>query len=91
MLMPRDIFEERLRLSDPKKFSWEMAPCQFATPNDIDTKTLTSAVNEGINKGRIPADAATATTTIDRLRPFQVLLPTCSCRVIRMISIAKTN
>lgn len=76
MLMPRDIFDERLRLSDPKKFSWEMAPCQFATPNDIDSKTLTDAINEGINKGRIPADASTATTTVDRLRPFQVLLPT---------------
>ncbi len=39
MLMPRDIFDDRLRMSDPKKFSWEMAPCKGATLEDIDTKT----------------------------------------------------
>ncbi len=74
-LMPRDIFDERLRLSDPKKFSWEMAPCAGATVEDIDTKTLTDAITEGIAKGRIPEEAALATTTVDRLRPFNVLLP----------------
>lgn len=73
--MPRDIFDERLRLSDPKKFSWEMAPCAGATVEDIDTKTLTDAITEGIAKGRIPEEAALATTTVDRLRPFNVLLP----------------
>ena len=45
MLMPRDIFDDRLRMSDPKKFSWEMAPCKGATLEDIDTKTLTDIAN----------------------------------------------
>ena len=72
-MMPRDIFDERLRLSDPKKFSWEMAPCEGATMEDIDTKTLTDAITEGISKGRIPEDAALATTVVDRLRPFMVM------------------
>ena len=74
MLMPRDIFDDRLRMSDPKKFSWEMKPCEYATLEDINTKTLTDAINEGIAKGRIPEDAALSTTTADRLRPFKVLL-----------------
>lgn len=74
MLMPRDIFDDRLRMSDPKKFSWEMKPCEYATLEDIDTKTLADAINEGIAKGRIPEDAALSTTTADRLRPFKVLL-----------------
>ena len=74
MLMPRDIFDERVRQSGPKEFSWEQAPCAGATIDDIDTKTLSDAINGGISKGRIPEEAASATTTIDRLRPFKVLL-----------------
>ena len=71
--MPREIFDERLRLSDPKKFSWEMAPCEGATMEDIDAKTLTDAINGGIAKGRIPASAANAVTIPERLSPFKVL------------------
>lgn len=73
MLMPRDIFDDRLRMSDPKKFSWEMAPCKGATLEDIDTKTLTDAINGGIAKGRIPVSAANAVTIPERLSPFKVL------------------
>lgn len=72
--MPREMFDERIRLSDPKKFNWEIAPCPGATVRDIDTKTLITAIGEGISKGRIPADAAAAKTTVDRLRPFKVLM-----------------
>lgn len=50
-----------------------MAPCHDATIRDIDSKTLKTAIDEGISKGRIPADAAAAKTTVDRLRPFKVL------------------
>lgn len=74
MLMPRDIFDDRLRQSDPKKFSWELAPCARATMEDIDTNTLTEAINGGIAKGRIPASAASAVTIQERLSPFRVLL-----------------
>ena len=71
--MPRDLFDERIRLSDPKKFSWEMVPCSGATIKDIDAKTLREAINEGISKGRIPSDAAAAKKTVDLLRHFNVL------------------
>ena len=74
-VMPREMFDERIRLSDPKKFSWELTPCPYASLKDIDDKTLTSAINGGINTGRIPVEAAEATTTLDRLRPFNVLTP----------------
>lgn len=73
MLMPRDIFDDRIRMSDPKKFSWEMAPCKHATLEDIDAKTLTDAINGGIAKGRIPASAANAVSLLERLSPFKVL------------------
>ena len=74
-IMPREMFDERIRLSDPKKFSWELTPCPYASLKDIDEKTLTTAINGGIKTGRIPAEAAEATTTLDRLRPFNVLTP----------------
>ena len=73
--MPREMFDERIRLSDPKKFSWELAPCREATLDDIDENTLTSAIRGGIAKGRIPASAADAVTLPERLSPFKVLLP----------------
>ena len=74
-VMPREMFDERIRLSDPKKFSWELAPCREATLDDIDENTLTSAIRGGIAKGRIPASAADAVTLPERLSPFKVLLP----------------
>jgi len=74
-VMPREMFDERIRLSDPKKFSWELAPCREATLDDIDENTLTAAIRGGIAKGRIPASAADAVTLPERLSPFKVLLP----------------
>ena len=52
MPMPREMFDERIRLSNPKKFSWELTACEDATLRDIDNKTLVAAINKGINKGR---------------------------------------
>lgn len=72
-VMPREMFDERIRLNDPKKFSWELTPCPFAALDDIDSRTLASAINGGINTGRIPAEAAESTTILDRLRHFNVL------------------
>ena len=71
--MPREMFDERIRLSNPKKFSWELTPCENATLRDIDNKTLVTVINKGINKGRIPVSAAAARSTLERLRPFNVL------------------
>ena len=76
MPMPREMFDERIRLSNPKKFSWELTACEDATLRDIDNKTLVAAINKGINKGRIPASAAAARSTVERLRPFNVLTGT---------------
>lgn len=73
MLMPREMFDERIRLSNPKKFSWELTPCDEAKLRDIDNKTLVAAINKGIAKGRIPTSAGAARSTLERLRPFNVL------------------
>ena len=46
MPMPREMFDERIRLSNPKKFSWELTPCDEAKLKDIDNKTLVAAIKE---------------------------------------------
>ena len=57
-IMPREMFEERIRLSNPKKFSWEKTPCQDIDVNSISAKTLDDIILSGINKGRIPREAS---------------------------------
>ncbi len=71
--MPREMYDERIRLSSPKKFSWEQMPCPEATIKDIKVETLKMAINKGVNKGRIPTSAVSARSTVDKLRPFNVL------------------
>lgn len=56
--MPREMFEERIRLSNPKKFSWEKTPCPDIDVNSISAKTLDDIILSGINKGRIPREAS---------------------------------
>lgn len=73
MPMPREMFDERIRLSNPKKFRWELTPCDDAKLKDIDNKTLVAAINKGINKGRIPPSAESARSTLERLHHFNVL------------------
>lgn len=57
-IMPREMFEERIRLSNPKKFSWEKTPCPDIDVNSISAKTLDDIILSGINKGRIPREAS---------------------------------
>ena len=71
--MPLEMFEERIRVNDPKRFSWELSPCPDAKLKDIDNKTLVAAINKGINKGRIPPSAESARSTLERLHHFNVL------------------
>lgn len=58
MIMPREMFDERIRLSNLKKFSWERTLCQNSDITGICVKTLDDVILSGINKGRIPREAA---------------------------------
>ncbi len=46
--MPREMFEERIRLSNPKMFSWEKTPCPDVDVNSISAKTLDDIILSGI-------------------------------------------
>lgn len=58
-LMPRQMYEERLKLSNPKRFSWENTPNQEITVDDIDTELLYQTLHDGIGSRRIHASAMT--------------------------------
>ena len=70
--MTREMFDERIRLSDPEKFSWEKTMLPGATDKDISNKRLVQIINAGINKGRIPPEAASLRSIDQRLDHFNL-------------------
>lgn len=58
-LMPRQMYEERLKLSNPRRFSWENTPTTEITVEDIDTELLYQTLHDGIGSRRIHASAMT--------------------------------
>lgn len=58
-LMPRQMYEERLKLSNPRRFSWENTPNTEITIEDIDTELLYQTLHDGIGSRRIHASAMT--------------------------------
>lgn len=59
VLMPRQMYEERLKLSNPQRFSWENTSNSEITINDIDTELLYQTLHDGIGSRRIHASAMT--------------------------------
>lgn len=57
--MPRQMYEERLKLSNPQRFSWENTPNPDITVGDIDTELLYQTLHDGIGSRRIHASAMT--------------------------------
>lgn len=58
-LMPRQMYEERLKLSNPQRFSWENTPNPDIAVEDIDTELLYQTLHDGIGSRRIHASAMT--------------------------------
>jgi ATP-dependent DNA helicase RecG len=57
--MPRQMYEERLKLSNPNRFCWENKPNQEIRLEDINTELLFQTLHDGINSRRIHASAMT--------------------------------
>lgn len=56
-IMPREMFEERLRESKPGKFAWEAQTAEGVAIDDLDEERIRNAVRLGIAGGRINASA----------------------------------
>lgn len=57
--MPRQMYEERLKISNPQRFSWENTPNSEIAIDDIDTELLYQTLHDGIGARRIHASAMT--------------------------------
>ena len=57
--MPRELFEERLRMSNPRRYSWENRELAELSMEDIDVDRLYSIIQMGVQEGRIPGTALT--------------------------------
>lgn len=71
--MPLEMFEERIKIGNPKKFSWEKTSNDAFNFRMISSKTLTEVLDGGINKGRIPKSASSLRNTLARLDHFKLL------------------
>ena len=60
--MPRSMFEERLRRSNPSRFAWESQTTHHLRLEDLDEGRIRGAVMYGIEKGRMPASSSTEST-----------------------------
>ena len=58
-VMPRDMFEERLRQSKPQYFAWERQEADGITIADLDEDRIRGAVRLGIEGGRLNEAAMT--------------------------------
>lgn len=54
-LMPRSLYEEKIRQSNPYRFSWERMGDPDLTPEDLNLELVYRTVNDGISRNRIPA------------------------------------
>ena len=62
VLMPRSMFEERLRRSNPSRFAWESQTPDNLHLEDLDDGRIRGAVEYGVEKRRLPASAVTEST-----------------------------
>lgn len=71
-IMPREMFEERLRESKPTKFAWDAQIADNVAIDDLDEERIRNAVRLGIAGGRINASAE-GETVESLLRKFNLL------------------
>ena len=71
-LMPRNMFEERLRANKPNYYAWERQSADDITIDDMDEKLIRGAIRLGVEKNRMPATALTEPLS-DVLRKLELM------------------
>lgn len=56
-VMPREIYDERIRCSNPHKFAWEAQKADGISVADLDEQRIRAAIRLGVAGGRINASA----------------------------------
>ena len=70
--MPREMFDERIRLADPGKFCWEKMPNRLTDLSDLDDTRISMTISGGVNAGRIPPAALNLSDISERLDHFKL-------------------
>jgi len=71
-VMPRTMHEERLKLSNPRRFSWENMPNPEIRVEDIDAEMVFQTLHDGIGARRIPASNMTLQTPLQVMQKLGV-------------------
>ncbi len=56
-IMPREMYDERLKAADSLKFEWDLKPAHEVTINDLDEERIRGAVRSGVRGNRLHASA----------------------------------
>ena len=70
-IMPRDMFEERLKAAKPHKLSWERLIADEISINDLNEDHIINAVRMGVRGGRMP-ESALSLSANDILKKFSL-------------------
>jgi len=57
--MPREMFEERIRASNPQYYAWERQKADRVTISDLSEERMRGAIRLGVERGRMMASAMT--------------------------------
>lgn len=57
-VMPREMYDDRIRAHRPQSFSWETQPASAISTSTLNKKLIQSCIQLGIEGGRIPPSAA---------------------------------
>ena len=57
--MPREMYDERIRLHEPHSYSWESFPANGVSFSDLNRDRILGCIRLGVDGGRIPASALT--------------------------------
>lgn len=68
-MMPREMFEDRLRAHKPNFYSWERMKADGIVVDDLDEQLIRGSLRLGVEKGRVMTSALTAplTDVLDKL------------------------
>lgn len=59
-IMPREMYDERIRVHEPQSFSWESFPAKGVSFSDLNRDRILGCIRLGVDGGRIPESALTA-------------------------------
>lgn len=71
-LMPRTMYEERLKISNPRRFSWENLPNPDLSVEELDAEEIFQTLHDGIGARRIPAVSMTLQSPLQVMQKLGV-------------------